>query len=196
MFDNNVNNYINNEFDFEDTQLVQYKVDKDNNTLEVALLGKRIDDNTIKKLQNDLSNYNLSNIELHVTQTEVSDGITSDEIEKLIAKEIDNTDNKDELEKLKSENIAYKAQLSKLDSEKFDYEKITKELKALYPQIKSCSIGTQHSYDTSNNSSNTDLVLILSLPAALTDQEKNQITSWIKASTETTYNIKIMEEIS
>ena len=50
-------------------------IDTDNNTLEVALLGKRIDDNTIKKLQNDLSNYNLSNIELQVTEKEITNKI-------------------------------------------------------------------------------------------------------------------------
>lgn len=196
MFDSNVTNYLNNEFNFNDTQLVQYKVNKDKNTIEVALLGKRIDDDTIDLLKNNLSNYNLSNLDLHVTQTEVAEGISADEIEELIAKEIDNTASENEIEKLKSENIAYKAQLSKLDSEKFNYEKITKELKALYPQIKSSSIGAQHSYDTSNDSSNTTIVLILSLPSPLTEHDKNQIISWVKVSTETNYDIKILEEIS
>ena len=196
IFDNNINNYINNEFNFDDTQLVKYKVDKNKETIEVALLGKRISNDTIDLLENNLSKYNLSNMKLNVTQTEVAEGISSDEIEELIAKELDNTVSENEIEKLKSENIAYKAQLSKLDGEKFNYEKITKELKALYPGIKSCSIGTQHSYDTTNDNSNTTIALILSLPSPLTDQEKNQIISWIKVSTETNYDIKIIEELS
>ena len=72
--DNNIEQYLESEFTFEGTQLVQSSVDKEEKQINVALVGQTISAETIEVLRGQLSNYGLDGYTLTVAQNSVWDG--------------------------------------------------------------------------------------------------------------------------
>ena len=195
VFDNNVNNFLSEEFNFDGTQLVQSKVDKDKKTINVALIGKQLSEEKIENIKDNLASYNLSDMKLNVTQTEVSAGVTIEEIEELIKEGNEGTNISDKsLEELKSEVVQYKAQLMKYEKEDYNVEEITKEIKALYPEIIKCSIGTQKSWNDDKNIQEKYTIAIIKLPKHLTEEKHNQLVSWLQTKLSVD-SVKVFEEV-
>ena len=69
VLDTNISSYINNEFDFPDTQVVKSSTDKSKKVISVSLVGEPISGDVIQVLRSNLSNYNLENYTLRVTQS-------------------------------------------------------------------------------------------------------------------------------
>lgn len=195
MFDNNVNNFLSEEFNFDGTQLVQSKVDKDKKTINVALIGKQLSEEKIENIKNNLASYNLSDMKLNVTQTEVSSGVTIEEIEELIKEGNKETNISDKnLEELKSEVVQYKAKLMQYEKEDYNIEEITKEMKALYPEITKCSIGTQKSWNDDKNVQEKYTIAIIKLPKHLTEEKHNQLVSWLQTKLSVD-SVTVFEEV-
>ena len=195
MFDNNVNNFLSEEFNFDGTQLVQSKVDKDKKTINVALIGKQLSEEKIENIKNNLASYNLSDMKLNVTQTEVSSGVTIEEIEELIKEGNKGANISDKnLEELKSEVVQYKAKLMQYEKEDYNVEEITKEMKALYPEITKCSIGTQKSWNDEKKIQEKYTIAIIKLPKHLTEEKHNQLVSWLQTKLSVD-SVTVFEEV-
>lgn len=195
MFDNNVNNFLSEEFNFDGTQLVQSKVDKDKKTINVALIGKQLSEEKIENIKNNLASYNLSDMKLNVTQTEVSSGVTIEEIEELIKEGNKGVNISDKnLEELKSEVVQYKAKLMQYEKEDYNVEEITKEMKALYPEITKCSIGTQKSWNDEKKIQEKYTIAIIKLPKHLTEEKHNQLVSWLQTKLSVD-SVTVFEEV-
>lgn len=195
MFDNNVNNFLSEEFNFDGTQLVQSKVDKDKKTINVALIGKQLSEEKIENIKNNLASYNLSDMKLNVTQTEVSSGVTIEEIEELIKEGNKGANISDKnLEELKSEVVQYKAKLMQYEKEDYNVEEITKEMKALYPEITKCSIGTQKSWNDEKKIQEKYTIAIIKLPKPLTEEKHNQLVSWLQTKLSVD-SVTVFEEV-
>ncbi len=79
--DNKISSYLENEFTFTNTQLVQSSVDKDNKVISVALVGMPISDETVEVLKGQLASYDLDDYTLNVAQNTLLDsGESSDKI--------------------------------------------------------------------------------------------------------------------
>ncbi|MCI6190040.1 MAG: DUF389 domain-containing protein [Clostridium sp.] len=195
MFDNNVNNFLSEEFNFDGTQLVQSKVDKDKKTINVALIGKQLSEEKIENIKNNLASYNLSDMKLNVTQTEVLSGVTIEEIEELIKEGNKGANISDKnLEELKSEVVQYKAKLMQYEKEDYNVEEITKEMKALYPEITKCSIGTQKSWNDEKKIQEKYTIAIIKLPKHLTEEKHNQLVSWLQTKLSVD-SVTVFEEV-
>lgn len=134
-------------------------------------------------------------MKLNVTQTEVSAGVTIEEIEELIKEGNEGTNISDKsLEELKSEVVQYKAQLMKYEKEDYNVEEITKEIKALYPEIIKCSIGTQKSWNDDKNIQEKYTIAIIKLPKHLTEEKHNQLVSWLQTKLSVD-SVKVFEEV-
>ena len=72
--DRYVESYLESEFTFDGTQLVQSSIDKEAKIINVALVGKTISTETIDLLREQLANYQLSDFELNVAQNAVWNG--------------------------------------------------------------------------------------------------------------------------
>lgn len=191
IFESNVSNFLSREFSFQDTQMVQSKVSQEKKEIEVALLGKRLSDEKISEIEHTLPNYSLSDMRLRVTQTEVAAGVSAEDIQAIIEKELDGNavqlnqmNQAQEMEDLKAELTKYKARLLEYQSYDYDVESITRELKALYPQIDGISIGTQKSWDSVQEQTVVSTVAVLSLPEYLVPAQHRQITDWLVTKTQ------------
>lgn len=190
--DSNIATYINNELVFPESQVVSAYADKKNHALKVALLGKRISQDTIELLENKMkmSPYFLGDYALKITQTESVQSLGYEDVQALIAKEIDDTtsqialgDRDKEIEMLRAELVKYKTQL--IDYQRIDYDilALSTELKALYPEIIDFSIGNHKSWNTVEEDVNYTLVASILSKSEISEDEKNRIEQWLKVKT-------------
>lgn len=190
VFDNNVQRYISTELIFDDTQVVRSYVNTDKNEMVVALLGKRIDEDTISLLDNKLRQYNLDNLHLKVTQTETSESLNYEDIQSLIEQELNTTntqialsDRDNEIEILKSELITYKTQLLEYRKYEYDTAKLGRELQALYPSITTFSLAYTNFYDTISDKTTPKLISTIDSKKSLSAEDQQRIKSWIIVKT-------------
>lgn len=80
VLDRNVASYLDSEFVFADTQLVQSSTDKRNKVISVSLVGAQLSDTRISELEKKLADYDLEEYTLHVTQNKAIEGADSDKV--------------------------------------------------------------------------------------------------------------------
>ena len=196
IVDNNVNSFLENEFSFKSTQLVQSEYNKDTNELEVALIGKPLTDAQIEELKTKLADYDLKSTGLRVTQTEVEGGVTADEVSELIASQISSTNSEkdftamlqaNELEALKEKLSRYEtaqteleAQLEAYKAEEYDVESILEEMTALNGKVTALTLGNVSKADGTAVVSGEEAVAIAEVSSPLNLTERNQLSAWLE----------------
>lgn len=137
VFQGNVNSYIENEFQFDNTQVVKYELDDENKQLNVALIGAALNENEIAKLEQVMKEYNIDNLSLNVRQTEVASGVTPEELEEYVKSETSrlNASNEEDYQELQSQLIAAKSELSQYQDKAIDVTALKDEIEALYPEV-------------------------------------------------------------
>lgn len=175
-----------------DTQVITKYVDKNNNEIRLALLGKRVSDDVIHLLANKLPQYNLSYMNLKVTQNETVESFKYEDIEALIQREIDESttqiamgDRDKEIEMLKSELIKYKAQVLDYQAQDIDTATLANELYALFPSTKNFSIGRLKSIDPISQEAYYTIVATLDTNQAISTTDKTRIIDWLHVKTNT-----------
>lgn len=78
VMDNNIANYLKDEFRFENTQIVKSETNKQKKVISVSLVGETVSPDVINLLRSQLADYGLEEYSLQVTQN--------------VAAEIDNSD--------------------------------------------------------------------------------------------------------
>lgn len=198
IVDNNVSSYLNKEFNFKTTQLVQSSYNKDTNEIEVALIGKSLTDDEIEDLQIKLGNYDLSNLTLRVTQTEVEGGVSADEVEALIASQLNSNENtteqdisavlqanelqslRDKVAEYESTQAELEAQIEEYKSQEIDSDSILTEMKALNEKVSSLTLGrVATSYLTGDKV--YKIMAIVNVTNSLTFPEQKQLAAWLTA---------------
>lgn len=198
MLESNVNKFIASEFNFDNTQVVQTNIDTENGELEVALIGKTLDENTINHLKDELSNYHLSNITLKVTQTQIDTGITMDDVENLLSNTVTNTNSamnaaNSSIEQLQSEVLSYKTQLLEYQSRDIDTRTLNEEISTLYPEITNFTIGYMNMWNNVNETNETVLTMVVYADNPIESARLNTLKSWIKAKSDVN-NINVITQ--
>ena len=188
LTESSVQKYIASEFSFDDTQVVRSSADTKTKEIRVALLGKRLSEERIQELRSALPGYGLEGMTLKVTQTELEQGMTQEDIQAIIEKELDQNSQenaalsqKQELENLKAELVGAKAKLLDYQAFDFDMQAITRELQALYPQVQSCSMGRHRIWSETTQQVENRVMATLDLPAPLSAEEKTRVETWLAA---------------
>ena len=73
-------------------------------------------------------------------------------------------------------------------------KEITKEIKALYPEIIKCSIGTQKSWNDEKKIQEKYTIAIIKLPKHLTEEKHNQLVSWLQTKLSVD-SVTVFEEV-
>ena len=190
LFDGNMNSYLSHAFQFDNTQVVQTNVDKDEKILTVALIGNTIDGDTISGLEADMGKYGLSGWKLKVNQTQVSQGISLEDVESLIDSSITNSSNSISLEQnteitdLNNQITALKAQLLEYQAKDVDAAALTKELTVLYPEVAACAVGYVNAVQTGEENSESRLLVFVETDRELAEEDMSKINDWIAARLE------------
>lgn len=80
VLERNIASYLENEFVFADTQLVQSSADYQNKVISVSLVGAQLSDEKISQLEDELEKHDLSGYKLRVTQNRSVEGADGDKV--------------------------------------------------------------------------------------------------------------------
>lgn len=188
------NSYLSNEFDFENTQIVQSSIDNDDMTISVALIGTVISDTDIQILESKLENYNLSDYKLHVTQTVVPEGITPEQLQSIIRNQIDVDNNnikalllQEEVDALKSELEKAENQIETYKRNELDLEKLCSDAKSIFSEIKTCSIGLHYGEIDDTEKNGEYILMTLETEIPVSEETKEYIRKWLISETNYEY---------
>ena len=185
---NSIEKFLRKEFNTEDTQIVQMRVDKSDDLLEIALLGKQLPQYEINRLQKVLPDYGLADFTLKITQPNMEGVLTADDLQKYFAdgKADDQValalkDN--EINSLKERLSASEEKLQAYESRSYDLDEIRADLHALYPAVTEISLGRQQGGAADGSESHETLLVILKTDEKLTEADQERLTDWFRIQT-------------
>ena len=176
VMERNITNYINNEFVFADTQVVQSSTDNVNKVISISLVGDTIPDDVIARLERELVKYNLKDYSLRVTQNKtVIEGENSDKITIAIQEKTIRELN----EQLESQKALLDEQQKKLEAlerdkeSRVDYIKISENASVIFTKLRGCYCGTMSGNDGEY------AVLTANVDEPLSESEEQIIKNWL-----------------
>lgn len=185
---NSIEKFLRKEVNREDTQIVQMHVDKTDDILEVALLGKQLPQFEIDRLQKVLPDYGLSDFTLKITQPNMEGVLTADDLQKYFAdgKADDQValalkDN--EISTLREKLSSCEEALAQYETQAYDVQEIRRELQALYPVVTSMSMGIQTGMDADGSELREALLVVLHTDEPLTEADHEKLTNWFRTRT-------------
>lgn len=185
VFDSNVENYVNQEFQFENTQVVKYSVDENKKELKVAVIGTSLSADTIAGLERNMKNYHIDSLALKVQQTEVKAGITTDELENYVRTETSQltAENEEEYQALQSQLISAKTDLARYQEKEIDVAAIKEEMTALYPEVKELSAGYMKTPETAEKEEDEEyrecIFVVLEVTNRIEKTEMKKLSDWL-----------------
>ena len=181
VIDQKIDSYLENEFVFADTQVVQSSIDKGEKTIRVSLVGMPIENTQIEDLQKELASYSLADYSLHITQNQTLQG--EEDSDKVTIAVQENTIR--ELQAQLDEKQAALDSLTESNAQKIDCKKLAKDTVSIFTDLSDCRCGIME------GEGETSLLLTakaLSYPDSDTIQ---LIENWLK--TETGYEQVIVQ---
>lgn len=169
--DENIEQYLESEFTFEGTQLVQSSVDKEEKQINVALVGQTISAETIEVLRGQLSNYGLDGYTLTVAQNSVWDG--EENSDKITIAIQENTIA--QLEQKLEEQQKQLDELSGMLSAKVDFKLISDKADIIFSEY----LHTSHCGVLSDDDVEY-VILMAHHKKELTQEERELIENWLR----------------
>lgn len=176
VFENNVNSFVEKEFQFDNTQVVKYNVDNKKKELRVAVIGTTLSEDTIADLNKSMKDYHIESLALRIQQTEVKAGITTDELEAYVKNETSqlSAENEADYQEIQGQLIAARSELSAYKEKEVDVLSLQEELRVLYSPITKLRIGYLNSEDAEQ------MTVILEVAEELKDEEIKRIGNWME----------------
>ena len=176
VMERNITNYLNNEFVFADTQVVQSSTDNVNRVISVSLVGATVSDEVIDLLEKELTQYNLNDYTLRVTQNKtVIESENNDKIT-IAVQERTIQELNEQLEAQKTLLDEQQKKLEALERDKesrIDYIKIAENASVIFTKLHSCYCGTMSGKDGEY------VVLTANADEPLSESEELIIKNWL-----------------
>ena len=164
--DRSYKNFIDNEFVFENTQIVKSEIYTSDKLIEVFLMGDRITVEELSQVEKSLPEYKLDGYELNVVQTSIAGGFSKDEISSMM----------DENHKITVEEAKQnKKMLEVITSARELQESVSKEILILYPEVISAGFT-----DTIDKDEKTEFTAVLNVTETLSEDKLATLNNWIK----------------
>lgn len=184
FYESEANRFINRELDFEQTQVVDKKINSTSNPKEirVVLLGADVPKESIEIANSKMKDYKLGNTKLVVLQGMGNKAVDVTSIRAMVMEDF----YKNSEERLKEQQTKI-ATLEQAIRHYKAYDeigaKIVPELKVLYPSVTSVSISYAIETQIEAQKVDTIAVAVLTFTKQPKPKEKEQIYDWLKART-------------
>lgn len=179
----NFNSFINNEFNFENSQVVTSDIDLVNKTINISIIGSTIPDESIDIIKGNLKKYDLDDFKLNIIQTYVEKGITAEDVKILF----ENSDVSMENSSLQNQLEEARILLNIRQKEDLLKNEIAKEICILFPEINYSGFTTLQNKDGSET-----FTVILGINGEPDMKYKETISEWIKYKLDIDENINIL----
>lgn len=185
FIEKNVQQFIANELNFPNTQVVSRKINFDSSRvqIEVLLLGAPAESNLIEAAKQKLPKYRLDNAELIVKQG-ITEGskvdistIRAAVIEELYKKNEEIIKNKDKQIQL------LESQLALLSQNQFPIEEISREAKVIFNNLQELSINRSIIMNFKSNNTDTLVVAYAKFSKTVPYSERRKFNEWLKQRT-------------
>ena len=180
FYDTAANRFINEELNFENTQVLDKKISYEKKEIRVVLIGPEVPDASIELARNKMKQYQLENSKLIVLQGMNNEAMDISSIRAMVMEDFyKNSEQRLQEQQVKISSL--ETTLKKYKTYDAMSRTIIPELKVLYPSVKSVSIS--HSLETSVDSLKTDTVAlaVLKFERHPSENEKKKITEWLQA---------------
>lgn len=173
----NYSEFIEKEFNFDETQIFDESIDIKNKKIDIVLIGKELTDDEIKNIEKNKKIFELGKYKLKINQMPVSKGVTKDDIAGLL--------NGDDSVLEKNKEIL----INKIEPKEAKYNEIKKELFILYPEIDEVGISNMR-----NKAGKEEKVLIITSKNGISLDTQEIIQKWIKEKTGEQMSIIVSEK--
>lgn len=172
VMERNIQNYLSNEFVFENTQLVHSSTDTKNKQINVSLVGQTVSEDVIKRLEQELSSYSLEDYTLHITQNSIS-AADADNSDKITIAIQENT-----ISQLQAQLAEAQERLDELESSataRLNFNALAQKAESIFTELSDCSCGI------TADDAGEYIVLAANTNRKLSDAETQVIENWLKA---------------
>ena len=174
--DNNTQQFVKNELTLKGTYIISNKRNDESKTIRIVAVGEPIGEDTIKKAQANLKNYRLEGYKLVIIQG--SQGDNTLRKEDLSGKSLSET---------KEQLIAQSEQLNILENQLKQYwsyetlgKEVSKEIKAICPQVNTISLSLVSEERTDTLATKNYVLALVGYKNALSTAEQQQLQRWLK----------------
>lgn len=184
VLDRNVSGYLNGEFSFPDTQLVQSSVNKQEKKISVSLVGTPISDDAIATLEKALPDYNLDGYTLRVTQNSILENVDGTETD---TDKITIAVQENRISELQSQLADANKQIKNMEKDIHNYElaqeeavdskEIVKKAQAVFTKITAGSCGVM------SDVQGDYVFFVAETEEPLSEEEEQTIIRWLQTET-------------
>lgn len=174
--DNNTQQFVKNELSLKGTQIISHKRNDESKTIRIVAVGEPIGEDTIKKAQENLKEYSLEDYKLVIIQG--SQGNNTLRKEDLSSNSLADT---------KEQLITQSEQLSNLEKQLKKYwsyetlgKEVSKEIKAICPQVNTISLALVSEERTDTLATKHYVLALVGYKNALSTTEQQQLQRWLK----------------
>ncbi len=177
VVDTNIASYLNDEFLFENTQIVKSETNKQKKIISVSLVGETISPDVIKLLRSRLAEYGLEEYSLHVTQNVITETDSSDKVTIILQ---ENT-----ISELKEQLNEQSEEMSRMNKSIENYEEehsagellktLPQKAKSIFPHLSECKIGIM------SDGRNDIITLTAESDKDFTEDELDTVRNWLSA---------------
>ena len=173
---NNTQQFVKNELSLKETQIISYKRNDESKTIRIVAVGDPIGEDTIKKAQENLKEYSLEGYKLVIIQG--SQGNNTLRKEDLSGNSLADT---------KEQLITQSEQLNNLEKQLKQYwsyetlgKELSKEIKAICPQVNTISLSLVSEERTDTLATKHYVLALVGYKNALSTAEQQQLQRWLK----------------
>lgn len=164
----NVANYLDNEFSFPDTQVVQSDVDLFDRKISVSLVGVQVSDDVIDLLERELTQYGLDGYSLQVTQNKTVENNDSEKITIAVQEQT--------IQSLQEKLEEQQAKLDELNdtiASKIDCKKMAEDSCHIFTKLSDCTCGVM------SDKKGEYILLAATVKEPLSAEEEQTIKNWL-----------------
>lgn len=180
LYEAAANRFINEQLDFEGTQVLDKKINYEQKEIRVVLIGSEIPDASISIARNKLEAYQLKNSKLIVLQGMNNEAVDVSSIRAMVMEDF-YKNSEQRLQEQQKKITQLETSIERYKEYDMMSRTLVPELKVLYPSITSLSIS--HSLETRIDSMKTDTVTlaVFQFSKHPSEAEKEKIGAWLKA---------------
>lgn len=184
--------YIYDNFNFNDLQVISYKIRNIDNTLEIVVIGQPLDNRDIDTLTADLKNYSqLQKFKLKIIQNDYSRTVSKDDVQALIDNKLHEASNNtlisskdEELKKYKELSINYYPAFLHVNNDKKILSQLNKSVNVLFPKVEKIEGASVLNSDEKGNITAGKFIAVALVKTALLPEEAAKLQKWIMAEAE------------
>ena len=177
LFNQSMARFVDQELSWPGTQIISQKVDRDQNTLHIAVIGREVADEQIAVAQQHLTDYNLEDYHLTIIQ-----GTQSDSILHLVG-QLESSKSNYKQTVLDQNQRIHDLEVALNHYERYGdlAEMLRPELKVLYPDIRSLSLSRAQEVRTDSMESTTVTLAVVGISRKhhLSTEQAAQLEAWL-----------------